>query len=66
MNSTLHITPQPFINQIQAIAYTATSLKGQTFRQTNQTKYLARLTEKSRVSKPRESWLPFNPHRDCN
>ncbi len=31
-----------------AIAYTATSLKGQTFRQTNQAKYLARLTEKSR------------------
>jgi hypothetical protein len=31
-----------------AIAYTATSLKGKKFRQTNQAKYLARLTEKSR------------------
>ena len=31
-----------------AIAYTATSLKGKTFRQTNQGKYIARLTEKSR------------------
>jgi hypothetical protein len=31
-----------------AIAYTATSLKGKKFQQTNQAKYLARLTEKSR------------------
>ncbi|WP_232287096.1 hypothetical protein [Crocosphaera watsonii] len=31
-----------------AIAYTATSLKGKTFRQTNQGKYIASLTEKSR------------------
>jgi hypothetical protein len=34
-----------------AIAYTATSLKGKTFRQTHQAKYLARLTEKSRRDK---------------
>jgi hypothetical protein len=34
-----------------AIAYTATSLKGQRFRQTNQAKYLARLTEKSRLDR---------------
>jgi hypothetical protein len=31
-----------------AIAYTATSLKGKTFRQTHYSKYIARLKEKSR------------------
>jgi len=34
-----------------AIAYTSTSLKGKTFRQTYQAKYLARLTENSRRDK---------------
>ncbi|NES87414.1 MAG: IS4 family transposase [Moorea sp. SIO2B7] len=41
-----------------AIAYTSTSLKGKIFRQTNQAKYLARLTEKSRRGRRHSNfWL---------
>ena len=40
-----------------AIAYTATSLRGKTFRHTNQAKYIARLTEKSRSARRHSHFL---------
>lgn len=41
-----------------AIAYTATSLKGKMFRRTHYSKYLARLTEKSRRERRHSNfWL---------